>query len=117
MTLLLLLLLAITGRALAAPCATDAHGDHAAAAAATPQQAHCHHSGDAAHEKPCAQQGDQTGGDCERGCNCCPGHCATALPSSNAPCGMPAGVSPATAYREDNSSPSLESAIRPPISR
>jgi len=116
MTLLLLLLLAISGRVLAAPCATEAHGDHVAVAA--PQQAHCHQLADTDH---CAQQGDQAHNpssvDCEQGCNCCPGHCATALPAGNGPSGAPVGASPATAYTEDNSSPAPESAIRPPISR
>lgn len=117
MTLLLLLLLAIAGRALAAPCATETHGDHAAAAVATPQQAHCHQPGDTTHQGHCSQQDDQASGDCERGCNCCPGHCSTALPSGNGPCGVRTGVAPVTAYRENNSSPAPESAIRPPISR
>lgn len=115
MTLLLLLLLAIAGRVLAAPCATETVDDYAAVAAS--QQAHCHQPGDTAHQGHCVQQGDQAGSDCEQSCNCCPGHCATILPSANGPSGTPAGVSPITAYSEDNSSPAPESAIRPPISR
>lgn len=123
MTLLLLLLLAIAGQALAAPCAEmvshemDGH-DEAVQAPAEPMHGmdhkmRCNEATTASH---CSET-TATGGsvDCDQTCGCCPGHCAGALPASDLQATAPLRNTPATAYAEINSSPEPETAIRPPI--
>ncbi|WP_250459229.1 hypothetical protein [Microbulbifer litoralis] len=110
--LLSLLLLALAGQAMAAPCAPES-------ADASPMHSH---AGDgataagAAHKKT----GDH-GADCEShgqcGQGCCPGLCASALPAAEPrPACLPGSARPEN-YRTFNSSPAPESPLRPPISR
>lgn len=114
MTLLLLLLLVISGRVLAAPCAMDSPG-HDAKPAAEMQPAHC-----SAGDHHCDQQGghdhNPNSADCDRGCNCCPGHCAAAL-AGDPPADAAVGRTVANTYSDLNSDPSPEGMIRPPQSR
>ncbi|MFC6633096.1 hypothetical protein [Microbulbifer taiwanensis] len=117
MTLLLLLLLAISGRVLAAPCAMEA-GVHEAMPAVDMQKAHC--SGN----DHCGRQAERdTAGnhlqaaDCDQGCDCCPGHCAAALPAADPLLASSAGRAAANTYSDLNSDPSLDGMIRPPQSR
>lgn len=104
-TLLLLLLLAIAGPALAAPCAGQAQPAMEMAA----DSDHCSAESSGHHCEPDT--------DCDQTCNCCPGHCASALPAGDTQVATPARGAPVTAYTEINSSPEPEAAIRPPIRR
>lgn len=107
-TLLLVLLLALNGQALAAGCEAkasgemfmpvDMQGDH---------QSHC---------SPAANGDCEAhSGNCDQSCGSCPGHCASALPAGDNRVVPPAGNFQATAYREFSSSPEPEAALRPPI--
>lgn len=116
-TLLLILLLALTGQAQAASCGSDTgggmsmpmemDGDH---------QSHCAPGAGSDHG---VRSGDCGGhdGDCEQNCGCCPGHCASALPAGDSRALPLRGNSQTTSYREFNSSPEPEAALRPPIRR
>ncbi|WP_444904800.1 hypothetical protein ACJJIU_08380 [Microbulbifer sp. CnH-101-E] len=114
MLLLLFLHLAVSGQVLAAACASELQGIHTSVVS---QQEHCHQLEEAKHQEHCTQQDAQVDVDCDQGCNSCPSHCTTALPSATGPSEAAANISLVTAYRENNSSPAPENAIRPPISR
>ncbi|WP_308365922.1 MULTISPECIES: hypothetical protein [unclassified Microbulbifer] len=118
MTLLLLLLLAIAGRALAAPCAEmDSHDEAVQAPAESmlgmDHKMHCDEATVTSHCSETTTTGENT--DCDQTCGCCPGHCAGALPAGDLQAAAPLRNTPATAYAEINSSPEPETAIRPPI--
>lgn len=117
--MLLILLLASTGQAASAPCAADvpnsdteifhpegsgAHGAH---------QNHCLAMDSA--ENCGANETEH--GDCEQPCNCCPGHCASALPVSDRKGSAPLRNTADSRYAEIQSSPLPEMALRPPINR
>lgn len=111
--LLLILLLVLAGQAPAAPCASgiggdtmpmSADGDHCPAGA----------GGDyGQHGGACTEPSS----DCEQNCNCCPGHCTSLLLANDGSAAHFPGHSPATPYREFDTSPDPETALRPPILR
>ncbi|SHF18144.1 hypothetical protein SAMN04487965_1564 [Microbulbifer donghaiensis] len=124
-SLLLLMLITVFGQVMAQPCAdmhtqmmtssTEMMGDHRMEDGGDEHDAHC---GDgmamAAELQSHCGEAPSAADDCGQSCTCCPGHCASVLPTtelgSNA-------VPPAFAintYRDITSSPNPESAIKPP---
>ncbi|MFC6978078.1 hypothetical protein [Microbulbifer taiwanensis] len=108
-TLLILMLLLITGQAASAPCASDAF----ISAQVSVENSHCQMQ---SMEHHCNQSGEEHT-DCEQACKCCPGHCASALPSADRKDPAPTRLALATSYSKIIPSPLPETALRPPIPR
>ncbi len=119
-TLLLLVLFAVAGEALAAPC--DSGSDHQAPGISHDAVNMPHKSMESiARHQQCADHGCnsrselQTHHSCDSDCNCCPGVCTSVIPTSANPTELIGFSLPRTAYRSLDSSPEPETAIRPPI--
>ena len=117
-TFLLLALLALGGKALAQPCHEDAQVEGPVAEASLAISAekspsavggHCSNRACEDATAPAAPH------DCDQVCGCCPGHCASALPTTAADTEFLISNLSSTAYRPLDSSPAPESDIRPPI--
>lgn len=123
-TCLLLALLALGGEALAQPCHDDAQVDMGVSAPEA-QASNTDHLAGSTHQPASSshcsnrscEESAATGAphDCDNACNCCPGHCANALPGSGATTEFPVSNQSSTDYRPLDSSPAPESDIRPPI--
>lgn len=113
--ILLSLLLALSGQALALGCGTDHDGEQPVSMdmSADDHHSHCEPSAGGEHGSGNCAQPD----DCTSDCACCPGHCAGAMPAGDSKPISTYGSAAATAYLELNSSPEPEAAIRPPICR
>ncbi len=118
-TFLLLALLALGGEALAQPChegeeaeTTVAEVSHSISSPKHHQPAEVAHCSNGACEDASATGSPH---DCDQACSCCPGHCASALPTTVADTEFLIRNLSSTAYRPLDSSPAPESDIRPPI--
>jgi hypothetical protein len=108
--ILLLMLLSIANlQALAAPCLMAA----ADSAPHTAQQMH----GDMLHGDSDGHHAEQRDADCVQTCDCCPGHCTSALPAGDVKAIAATPLTASDTYSDLNSSPAPKTSIRPPISR
>ncbi|WP_323844300.1 hypothetical protein [Microbulbifer magnicolonia] len=124
-SLLLLMLITVFGQVMAQPCA-DMHAqmmgasaemtvDHPMGDADDDHAAHC---GDgeamAAELQSHCGEAQSTAEDCGQSCTCCPGHCASVLPTTALGSNSLPRAFPINTYRDITSSPNPESAIKPP---
>ncbi|WP_193161764.1 hypothetical protein [Microbulbifer hainanensis] len=123
-SLLMLMLITVFGQVMAQPCADMAQmmsaganmvGAHAMVGSGEGHESHCDDGMTmAADLQSHCDKAPNAADDCGQSCTCCPGHCASVLPTT----GFSSNSLPRTfainTYRDISSSPNPESPIKPP---
>ncbi|WP_323845504.1 hypothetical protein [Microbulbifer magnicolonia] len=122
-SLLLLMLITVFGQVMAQPCADM----HAQTMTASVEMMGTHPMDDDDHDGHCGDgmavaaeaqshcgEAPAAADDCGQSCTCCPGHCASVLPTTELGSNSLPRLFAINTYRDITSSPKPESAIKPP---